>query len=249
MEYQVILFAVLALHFAACKDLSIKMGALVPFDDKRMFSNRRLEPAGKIAVDRVYKHKILSQNIKLSVITKNSNCSEAVGMNEAINFYIRGDINVFFGPVCDFAAGPVVRQMTFWDLPIVSVGAIALDFRIRRKTVYPMLTRAGPANTESLVNFIVSIAKHKQWTHLQILYETEGHHQVVPKFCHLSTEVLITGIPQQGINLEYYKVTPGRDPSSMLTDKVANKHSGNSSTQYIAGKIVCKNLFVIKLIL
>ena len=206
----------------------IKLGALLPYDDARMFSRQRLMPAGHLAIKELHKQNILTRH-KISVIVKNSNCSEALGMNEAINFFIRGDINVFFGPVCDFAAAPVVRQMTFWKLPLVSIGAFAQDFLTRRQTVYPMLTRAGPTNLGSLVRALVSFGKRHEWSRFMILYEQEGHREVVPMFCHLATEVLITGIPQAGISVEYSKLMPGKDPSKILVEKVGNKHSGNFS--------------------
>ena len=124
----------------------VKIAAVLPEDsDRWMFSIARMRPAADIAIQRVVQQKLLAPAHRLTISYRDSKCSESDGMNEAINFYMRDQVNVFFGPICDFAAAPVARQTRFWDIPMVSVGAMARDFRTRRLEVYPLLTRAGAA--------------------------------------------------------------------------------------------------------
>jgi hypothetical protein len=135
-------------------------------------SPSRLTPAADIAIRHIDTWDIFARNqtgrsVRLSMDYKDSSCSDSMAMNEAINYYIKGDTAAFFGPVCDFAVAPVARQVVFWDTPLVSVGAVARDFRLRRKAVYPLLTRAGPANLHDLVSLFMRLLATQPMASLQ----------------------------------------------------------------------------------
>lgn len=181
---------------------TIHIGAVMPADMKHQFSIGRVDVAAQIAIE-----KVNHTDFNLSISYRDSQCNEAVGMNEAINFYIHGDTSVLFGPVCDYAAAPVARQLRFWNLPMVSIGAMAQDFRDRRHTVYPMLTRAGPANFMTLSHFLSSTLKHFHWSRMKLLYEKySDFDNIVPVFCHLVSDTLVQTLPKQGIRLDYKRL-------------------------------------------
>ena len=148
----------------------------------------------------------MSHSFSLSISYRDSQCNEAMGMNEAINFYIHGDISVLFGPVCDYAAAPVARQIKFWNLPMVSIGSMAQDFSDRRDTVYPMLTRAGPANFLTLSRFFAATMREFKWERMKLLYEKHSALDIVPVFCHLVSDTLVRTLPKEGIRLDYKRM-------------------------------------------
>ena len=126
-------------------------------------------------------------------------------MNEVINFYIREDISVLFGPVCDYAAAPVARQINYWNLPMVSIGAMAQDFFDRRSTVYPMLTRAGPSFLE-LSRFFASAMREYKWKKMKLIYQKHSDLDIIPVFCHLVSDTFVQTLPDEGITLDYRRL-------------------------------------------
>lgn len=209
------------------------ISAVLPADARRLFSIDRVRPAADIAVETVQKLGILTGKHSLRIRYKDSECSEAAGMNEAINFYVEGRTNAFFGPVCDYAAAPVARQTSFWNLPMVSVGAMAVDFGKRRDEVYPMLTRAGPADLLSLASALRCMARRYDWNKVKILYQRNGQGNIVNAFCHLTSEALVYGRrkddPDADITVDYYRIEGRTSPDSIektLVQEVADRYAG-----------------------
>lgn len=54
--------------------------------------------------------------------------------------------DVFLGPVCDYAVAPVARYSAFWNVPVITGGALADDFR--DKNEYKLLTRMTGSYTQ-----------------------------------------------------------------------------------------------------
>jgi hypothetical protein len=188
---------------------------------------------------------------KLTVAYRDSQCSEVNGMNEAINFFVAGPPGAYFGPVCDYAVAPVARQALFWNIPVVSTGALALDFVDRRRSVYPMLTRAGPVNLLGLADGLIEALRMWQWRRVTVLYEREAYSNVIPPFCHLTTETIVYRLRRTPsdvvVALDYYKLV---EPSASSSG--AGAGSSPSLEQVLvhevgleyASKYFCLYLFV-----
>ena len=187
------LYLLIALGVAVADDgdvdrQSINLAVLVPIaDDRRPFSAVKLRPAVDLAVGQV--SNFIHRHLRVSY--GDSNCSEIHGMNEAINYFISGSPNIYFGPICDFAVAPVARQSYFWDIPVVSVGALAIDFLNKRRASYQLLTRAGPVNLVGLTDAILEAMHVYGWRRVKLLYERETKSDVVPLFCHLASEAVV----------------------------------------------------------
>ena len=210
----------------------IMIGAVMPFNSTRLFSIPRVKPAATIAMANIKKKRILHD---LSISYKDSQCDESYGMNHAINLYIRGQVNAFFGPVCDYSAAPVARQTKFWNIPMVSIGTIAQDFKQRRETVYPLLTRAGPVNLGSLSNSFKGLFTSKNWTKVKVIYGTDAYGEILTRFCHLAAEILVTDLPGSGFTLDYYRLLVEKnrgiskeEVDEVLLSEIANSYGGRS---------------------
>jgi hypothetical protein len=224
------------------RDLIVNLAGILPEDDNRLFSISHLAPAADIAITHIDTWDIFARNqtgrsVRLSMSYKDSRCSDSVAMNEAINYYIKGDTAAFFGPVCDFAVAPVARQVVFWDTPLVSVGAVARDFRLRRKTVYPLLTRAGPANLHDLVSLFLRLLTTYHWRRYKILYERNGHDDVVTQLCHLVTETIVfdtEALPKEHTirgtvtslkpELRYYRFTEDDSFDDVMVEEIGREN-------------------------
>lgn len=202
-----------------------KLGAVLPFDSKWLFSSQHLHPAGEVALSRIWELGILP-NESLTILFRDSKCNEAAGMNQTINLVVEDDIDALLGLVCDFSAAPVARQVTFWNLPLVSVGAMANDFFVRRKDVYPMLTRASPVDLRSMVNAIEEISSAHNWTRIKVLFNRDGQNNLLPACCYLLGEAFVRTLPSLGKELDYYSIESTDTPEKILLEEVGNQYSG-----------------------
>ena len=65
-------------------------------------------------------------------------------------------MDVFFGPCCDYAAAPVGRQLHYWQLPMLTAGAIARDFAAGKRMFFDLITRVG-TSVNSLLDFLLEV--------------------------------------------------------------------------------------------
>ena len=207
----------------------VNIAAILPEDPLRLFSLQRISPAIEYAIDYLHNHTTLLQGHTLRVTYRDSNCSSADGMNQAIKLYMASQVDVFLGPVCDFSVAPVARQARFWNLPLISVGAMARDFIEYRFDEYPLLTRAGPVNFDSLSDFFITIFKKYNWNRYLIIYDKEGQGEYLDLFCHLVSSSLHYDINEKVPNIvqDYHKI--GRldlQEDYMLPKQVGLQYSG-----------------------
>ena len=124
------------------------------------------------------------------MVYRNSRCSDKHAMHQAVESIIQGQVSAFIGPVCDFAVAPIAREVDFWKIPIISIGAIAHDFS-DRSVNYCTLTRAGSVNLESLSDVLKNFLRKYSWKRAYFLYERNGFNHVHPKFCHFVAEHIV----------------------------------------------------------
>jgi hypothetical protein len=147
-------------------------------------------------------------------------------MNEAIKFYMQKEVNVFFGPVCDFSVAPVARQVFFWDIPLVSVGAFAKDFSQFRMEEYNLLTRVGPFTFDTVSRAYLKLIKHYNWNRFKIIYDREGQSDYMEGFCHIASSSLHYEAKEVEPNMtqDYFKIMG--DFGSILRNEVGLTYSG-----------------------
>jgi len=211
---------------------SINVAVLLPIaDDCRPFSAARLRPAMNLAVTHV--SAFLSRRLRVSYA--DSKCSSADGINESFKYFVRGPPHVFFGPVCDYAVAPVVRQSYFWNIPVVSVGAMAHEFLLERLAHYPLLTRTGPANTDAVADAVFGTMRVYGWRRLKLLYVREAGSEVNTDFCHLAAGAITKSASYRRlVTADYYKMEP--EPAKINFEHVLINEVGHD----FAGKYLTR---------
>ncbi|XP_046544538.1 receptor-type guanylate cyclase gcy-28-like isoform X3 [Haliotis rubra] len=219
--------ALVCLWLPVCLSMEVKLAVILPFDDERMFSVRRIAPAINLAITEINEDKTLMKNHKFSVKYNDSKCDIAEGINKAITFYIRKEAHVFLGPVCDFAVAPVGRQVSFWNIPVISGGAMARDFSVYRSTQYQLLTRVGPVNSRSLSIFFAKLMSHYKWLKIKLLYSKEGQDYLIKGLCHLAIEALHYDLDALAPNItqDYFRLDSKTDMEKLLKEEIGLDYS------------------------
>lgn len=210
---------------------SIQLAALLPIADRsRPFSASKVRPAADLAINHVKQLMLAGDSVadrhdnegengvvssirSINVTYGDSDCSEMYGMKEAIQFYTSGPPSAFFGPVCDYALAPVARQAKFWNIPVLSTGGISLDFGVRKRSHYPLLTRVGPVNGADLAYSVVEAMRKWNWRRVTMLYERSATFNITTIFCHLIAELIMYRLRQSPSGLieahDYFNLEAG----------------------------------------
>ncbi|XP_059169124.1 atrial natriuretic peptide receptor 3-like [Physella acuta] len=111
-----------------------------------------------------------------------------LGMNFVFNHYINKTLDVVLGPICDYVLAPVVRQVFFWNVSVLSIGGGAKDFVFQKKTHFQMLTKVGPVQPTYFNNFFNSMAQKYGWGKLVMAYYRNGQNYIHTDLCHFVAE-------------------------------------------------------------
>ncbi|GFR73204.1 atrial natriuretic peptide receptor 3-like [Elysia marginata] len=160
---------------------------LMPFEQYRMFSLPKVVGAIDLAFDQV-KERDLLPTCDIYVDLRDSRCSISEAMNEAINVYDDKLVDVFIGPVCDYAVAPIARQIRYWQKPLITPGALAGAFG--EEMTFPFLIRVG-ANFHSTAQMMVSIMDQYKWNRIKIIYDPNGLNSIMDRYCFVGKTTLI----------------------------------------------------------
>ncbi len=209
----------------------IKIAAIIPDDNSRIFSIAKSAPAIQIAVEKV-KATSLLPNHDLVVKYADSQCSAKWGPLAAFNFYRNRDVHVFLGPVCDYVLAPVARYAPEWNLPVISPGGFAHDFGNKDPTSkgesFPSLTRVHLAYA-SLGDVVVSTLQYYKWRVVKLIYISEGYSDIMIRFCYLAISAVVKRIRgEENLVYELYLIKPEDEKNNYETimDEVGIDYSG-----------------------
>ena len=213
--------------------LHVQIAVLLPEDNHRSFSIQRVSPAIALALEKVANRSDLVRDTRITVSYADSKCHISEAINQAFNFYMRKEVTLFFGPCCDYAAAPLARQISFWNMPMLTPGAMASDFGDFKKTFYPLLTRVGPT-LNSMTAFVIRVLEYFNWSKVKLIYDTYGQSTVVPKLCHLAAEALHQRLLRKvamghKVEHDFYKFVQWKEFADKLPSEIGNKYSGKSS--------------------
>ena len=206
----------------------VKLAVIISHDKSRLFSIYRIQPALDYAIEGIRNKSLLPTSVKIRISYSDSHCNPKDAPISAFNFYMENNVDVFFGPVCDYSLAPVARYAPYWNLPVISPGGFSYNFgenKSRAEAEYSTLTRVG-ATFDTLVQCILNTLWFHNWHKLFLIYDGNGQAEVSPSFCYLAGSTLIhyvkkvdkTWIKEHGFELW----NPGTDDiEKVLRYKVA----------------------------
>ncbi|CAH1789609.1 unnamed protein product, partial [Owenia fusiformis] len=148
----------------------IKLGIILPYKGNHLWTRPKTEPAIQYAIEGIQNRTDLSALDHCEYILNwgDSNCSEILGPLVAIDMYYKNMANVFVGPACDYAVAPISRFSPFWNIPIITGGALVEAFS-QKKTKYKLLTRVS-GSYEKLAQSLIDLFDKYQWSNVSLIY-------------------------------------------------------------------------------
>ena len=211
----------------------IKFAVITHEDPRRLFALQKVLPAVDVAIEGKTVKEVLP-GVKVSVLSADSKCDSKMAPINAFNFYWEDHVNVFMGPVCDYSLAPVARycdQWGRWGTPVITPGGMAHDFGANKAVAgaeFPLLTRIG-ATFDSFSRAVVTLLhkfKYQSGT-IKVLYNRDGHNEVVHRFCYLAMSALIYQFKtdRQKYHLYQFDVTTNDETNSkILEEEVGSKY-------------------------
>ena len=212
----------------------IKFAIILPFNDSRLFSMRKVSPAVNYALERVHEQGILSRDVKFLVSYSDSHCNPKAAPVASFKFIMDQNVDVFLGPVCDYSLAPVARYAPYWNLPVISPGGFAHDFGANKSKgdpEFPSLTRTG-VTFNSLADGIIKTIIHYNWTKLLLIYDGDGMKEIMPRFCYLCGSAFIYYVKTfddsstHKFEHDQFLMLHDTDIGRMLQEKVSTEFSG-----------------------
>lgn len=145
-------------------------------------------------------------------------------MKEAIQFYVDKEVHLFLGPCCDYAAAPIGRQIKYWDLPMITPGAMASDFARLKGSEFRLMTRVG-SSVNSLVLMLMAVLQEYQWSKMKILYNPDGQDHITNRYCHIVADGVHYGMP---IKPQYTKFEKKEEILSQMETDIGRETAGKS---------------------
>ncbi len=220
----------------------VKIAAILPNNTSRMFSIAKSAPGIQIAIEKVRKLHLLPKH-DLVVNYADSRCSVKDGPLAAFNFYMNKEVQVFLGPVCDYALAPVARYSFAWNIPVISTGGFAHDFVEKASNstepdTFPYLTRVH-LTFDSLGDFMITMLKQYRWKYIKVLYETDGHTKIAGRFCYLAMSAFAMKLREQGSHsLDYHTyLIRSKSYDKVFHDEIGKEYAGMSL--YLANNLQC----------
>ncbi|XP_041458028.1 atrial natriuretic peptide receptor 1-like [Lytechinus variegatus] len=138
----------------------LKKGRLFPYHLQMVV------PAMRIAVEKV-KERQLIPNHNITLHVNDTHCSINTAQLVSADIFIEHRVMGFFGPVCEYPAGPVGRFSAHWNVPQLTAGAQASGYS--GPPYDKTLTNIMPPHSK-MGDFVGQIFQKYKWTRAVFLY-------------------------------------------------------------------------------
>ncbi|XP_053304124.1 atrial natriuretic peptide receptor 3 [Spea bombifrons] len=173
----------------------ISMLVILPKDNSYMFSINRVEPAIAYALKSIKENDTLLPGVHFNVTYKNSDCGNMALFSLVDTALHLQKPDVILGPVCEYAAAPVARLASHWNIPMISAGALAAAFTHKAEE-YAHLTRVSPAYSK-MGEMFLAMFKYHQWDRAMLLYSDDN----MERNCYFTMEGVHLSFKEEGYSM------------------------------------------------
>lgn len=185
---------------AAKEETALRVLVLLPKDDAYLFSLARVKPAIEYAVRSLEANgSLLPAGYKFRLFYNDSDCGNRAlfSLVDMITFK-REWPDLLLGPVCDYAAAPVARLASHWNLPMISAGALAVGFGPKTGE-YSHLTRVSPGYAK-MGEMFLALFRHHKWSRVLLVY----HEDKEQRSCYFAAEGVDLVFREAGLHLDNF---------------------------------------------
>ncbi|XP_061190772.1 atrial natriuretic peptide receptor 3-like [Saccostrea echinata] len=204
-------------------ETEVNIALLLPNDTRYPFSSGKLLPALEMGIAHV--QNTLLPDVKFNVRYADTKFDMNIGVIKGNNFHQMGTVHAFFGPVCDYAVAQLARMAQNWNIPLVSVGAMASDFLEYRRQDYSSLIRAGPVNFNNVAEYVTHLINYFSWRKLKIISEGKGQ-DLYENYCHFLSKAVDDYLNSDNSNItsDYFKLDTEVDLDDLLVNEIENAY-------------------------
>lgn len=184
--------------------LLLRVLVLLPKDDAYLFSVARVRPAVEYAVRRVEANgTLLPPGSRFRLVFSESECGNAALFSLVDMVALRREWpDLLLGPVCDYAAAPVARLASHWNVPMISAGALASGFASSKAAggggEYSHLTRVAPGYAK-LGEVFLALARRHKWSRVLLAYHDD---KAAQRNCFFAVEGVHVVLREAGVHMD-----------------------------------------------
>ncbi|XP_064613348.1 atrial natriuretic peptide receptor 1-like [Liolophura sinensis] len=108
----------------------------------------------------------LFSDVNLSVMWKNTECSESEALGESVELHMRHQVDVFIGPACHSALKAVSLLASYWEIPILSW--FPIETNLTMTTDHSQLISLYGSYSD-INDAIFGVLRHFSWSKIGIL--------------------------------------------------------------------------------
>ncbi|KAB0352651.1 hypothetical protein FD754_017508 [Muntiacus muntjak] len=189
----------------------IEVLVLLPQDDSYLFSLARVRPAIEYALRSVEGNatgrRLLPAGTRFQVAYEDSDCGNRAlfSLVDRVAAARGAKPDLILGPVCEYAAAPVARLASHWDLPMLSAGALAAGFQ-HKDTEYSHLTRVAPSYAK-MGEMMLALFRHHQWSRAVLVYSDDK----LERNCFFTLEGVHEVFQEEGLHTSAYNFDETKD--------------------------------------
>ncbi|XP_064163872.1 atrial natriuretic peptide receptor 3-like [Anguilla rostrata] len=152
---------------ASTEDIDVLI--ILPKNNSYHFSISMVAPAIDYAQKKMKSVNGLYSGLNFNFHYENSNCGDEA-LFRLVDRSCQKKPDLILGPVCEYAAAPVARMASHWNIPVISAGALASGFSYKKE--YSHLTRVAPSYLKMAETFSAMFHRFN-WKNAFLIYEDD----------------------------------------------------------------------------
>ncbi len=147
----------------------LRLGVMLPEYRPGMrhwpYFRQMIQPGIDIALQKVSKTILPGHNI--TYLSLDTRCSNQMSMILSVHMKYQYECDVFFGPACEYAVAPTARFCDYWEVPLITAGALAQGFS---KAYFNSLTRMQ-GSYDKFAYVLVEFFREHKWNTTVLLLD------------------------------------------------------------------------------
>ncbi|XP_010875252.1 atrial natriuretic peptide receptor 3 isoform X2 [Esox lucius] len=160
----------LPVRTSAAVNEDIEVLVILPKNNSYIFSLARVTPAIEYARQKLKIPGGLYSGLNFNMRYEDSGCGNDA-LFSLVDRSCEKKPDLVLGPVCEYAAAPVVRMASHWNIPVISAGALASGYRDKDKE-YTHLTRISPSYLKMAETF-AAMFHHFNWKEALLIFDDD----------------------------------------------------------------------------